>query len=249
MSASTCSRPARRPSRRLVAVTGQDRRSRVPGSSAAARRPRRFGMVARSPRRLDAGRMRRRRRRGAVDEPRWLPTRGPKGSPTRPGRRPKPWNDERRGSERVSSEETVPEGGVAATEDGSIPEGYPIKGNANSMLYHEPGGRYYDVTIAEVFFDTPEHAEAAGYSAPERRKRAEFMGQKINPYGFRLGVTTDWKSRWFSMTASTRTTSPRTGRSARRSCAAWSRRRSPASRSSGPATRSASTSTPLVRAS
>ncbi|MGC8464609.1 MAG: 30S ribosomal protein S3 [Acidimicrobiales bacterium] len=23
------------------------------------------------------------------------------------------------------------------------------------------------------------------------------MGQKINPYGFRLGVTTDWKSRWF----------------------------------------------------
>ena len=24
------------------------------------------------------------------------------------------------------------------------------------------------------------------------------MGQKINPYGFRLGVTTDWKSRWFS---------------------------------------------------
>jgi small subunit ribosomal protein S3 len=24
------------------------------------------------------------------------------------------------------------------------------------------------------------------------------MGQKINPYGFRLGITTDWKSRWFS---------------------------------------------------
>ena len=24
------------------------------------------------------------------------------------------------------------------------------------------------------------------------------MGQKINPYGFRLGVTTDWKSRWFA---------------------------------------------------
>ncbi|MEY4819934.1 MAG: ribosomal protein [Actinomycetota bacterium] len=25
------------------------------------------------------------------------------------------------------------------------------------------------------------------------------MGQKINPYGFRLGITTDWKSRWFSV--------------------------------------------------
>jgi small subunit ribosomal protein S3 len=24
------------------------------------------------------------------------------------------------------------------------------------------------------------------------------MGQKVHPYGFRLGVTTDWKSRWFS---------------------------------------------------
>jgi small subunit ribosomal protein S3 len=24
------------------------------------------------------------------------------------------------------------------------------------------------------------------------------MGHKVNPYGFRLGVTTDWKSRWFS---------------------------------------------------
>ena len=34
------------------------------------------------------------------------------------------------------------------------------------MKYHVPGGRYYDVTIAEVFFDTPEHAEAAGYEAP-----------------------------------------------------------------------------------
>ncbi len=24
------------------------------------------------------------------------------------------------------------------------------------------------------------------------------MGQKVNPYGFRLGITTDWRSRWFS---------------------------------------------------
>jgi small subunit ribosomal protein S3 len=24
------------------------------------------------------------------------------------------------------------------------------------------------------------------------------MGQKVNPYGFRLGITTDWKSRWFA---------------------------------------------------
>jgi small subunit ribosomal protein S3 len=24
------------------------------------------------------------------------------------------------------------------------------------------------------------------------------MGQKVNPYGFRLGITTEWKSRWFN---------------------------------------------------
>jgi len=60
----------------------------------------------------------------------------------------------------------LPEGAVAAPEDGSTPAGYEIKGNASSKKYHVPGGRYYDVTIAEVFFDTAEHAEAAGYEAP-----------------------------------------------------------------------------------
>jgi large subunit ribosomal protein L22 len=61
----------------------------------------------------------------------------------------------------------LPEGAVAAPEDGSVPEGYEIKGNASSMKYHVPGGRYYDVTIGDVFFDTAEHAEAAGYEAPQ----------------------------------------------------------------------------------
>ena len=94
----------------------------------------------------------------------------------------------------------LPEGAVVAPDDGSIPEGYEIKGNANSMKYHVPGGRYYDVTIADVFFDTAEHAQAAGYDAPaaDTEQDDKLMGQKINPYGFRLGVTTDWKSRWFS---------------------------------------------------
>jgi large subunit ribosomal protein L22 len=63
----------------------------------------------------------------------------------------------------------LPEGAVVAPDDGSVPEGYPIKGNANSMKYHEPGTRYYDITIAELFFDTVENAEAAGYEAPAVR--------------------------------------------------------------------------------
>ncbi len=73
--------------------------------------------------------------------------------------------DEHRRSSRSSRGAELPEGAVAAPEDGSIPAGYEIKGNANSMKYHVPGGRYYDITIAEVFFDTAEHAEAAGYEA------------------------------------------------------------------------------------
>jgi len=60
----------------------------------------------------------------------------------------------------------LPTGAVAAPEDGSVPDGFPIKGNTNSMKYHEPDGRYYDITIAELYFDTPESAEAAGYEAP-----------------------------------------------------------------------------------
>ena len=65
-----------------------------------------------------------------------------------------------------TDEVELPAGAVLAPEDGSIPEGYEIKGNTNSMKYHLPGTRYYDITIPELFFDTPENAEAAGYEAP-----------------------------------------------------------------------------------
>jgi large subunit ribosomal protein L17 len=57
-------------------------------------------------------------------------------------------------------------GSHAAPEDGSEPEGFPIKGNADSMLYHTPDSSYYDRTVAEVWFATAEAAEAAGFSLP-----------------------------------------------------------------------------------
>ena len=44
------------------------------------------------------------------------------------------------------------------------PEGYPIKGNADSMKYHQPDGRWYEQTVAEVWFATPEAAEEAGFT-------------------------------------------------------------------------------------
>jgi len=57
-------------------------------------------------------------------------------------------------------------GSHVALEDGSQPEGFPIKGNADSNLYHEPDTEYYDRTVAEVWFATAEEAEAAGFSKP-----------------------------------------------------------------------------------
>jgi F-type H+-transporting ATPase subunit gamma len=56
------------------------------------------------------------------------------------------------------------EGSHAPLPDNSAPAGFTIKGNADSMLYHRPDSRSYSVTIAEVWFDTPERAEAAGFS-------------------------------------------------------------------------------------
>jgi large subunit ribosomal protein L22 len=57
-------------------------------------------------------------------------------------------------------------GSVLADADGKGPETHLIKGNADSMLYHTPDSRYYKVTKAEVWFDTEENAEAAGFSKP-----------------------------------------------------------------------------------
>ena len=58
----------------------------------------------------------------------------------------------------------VPEGAVVANEDGSAPEGYTVKGNADSGKYHEPDGQWYDQTIAEFWFKTAEDAEKAGFT-------------------------------------------------------------------------------------
>ena len=57
-------------------------------------------------------------------------------------------------------------GSHAPHEDDEQPEGFPIKGNADSMLYHLPGSRFYNQTKAEVWFATEADAEAAGFSLP-----------------------------------------------------------------------------------
>lgn len=65
-------------------------------------------------------------------------------------------------------------GSHGPTEDGEAPEGFDIKGNADSMLYHLPGSRYYEATVAEAWFATEAAAKAAGFTkAGSRAKKAD----------------------------------------------------------------------------
>ena len=90
-----------------------------------------------------------------------------------------------RAGARESEAADVEKGAAAATEegpygpqshaplaDGSQPEGFPVKGNADSMLYHVPGSSFYARTEAEVWFASAEAAEAAGFSAPPSQRKA-----------------------------------------------------------------------------
>jgi large subunit ribosomal protein L17 len=56
------------------------------------------------------------------------------------------------------------EGSHAPLDDpATAPDGYPVKGNADSMKFHTPESPYYDRTVAEVWFASAEAAEAAGF--------------------------------------------------------------------------------------
>lgn len=48
------------------------------------------------------------------------------------------------------------------------PTGFSIKGNERSMKYHVPGSGGYERTIAEVWFESEEAAEKAGFTRAQR---------------------------------------------------------------------------------
>ncbi|WP_214402191.1 50S ribosomal protein L17, sunset domain variant [Pseudonocardia lacus] len=78
--------------------------------------------------------------------------------------------------EESAATDTAPygEGSHAPLDDPQeAPAGFPIKGNADSMLYHVPGSSHYGQTVAEVWFASEEAAEAAGFAAPASQKSAE----------------------------------------------------------------------------
>jgi large subunit ribosomal protein L4 len=63
--------------------------------------------------------------------------------------------------------------------DGSQPEGFPVKGNEDSMLYHVPGSSFYARTVAEVWFTDAEAAEAAGFQLPPSQRAEKKAAEQV----------------------------------------------------------------------
>jgi large subunit ribosomal protein L17 len=60
---------------------------------------------------------------------------------------------------------SIPAGAIAGDGSHDCPEGFPIKGNASSNIYHEPESASYSQTIPEFCFASSAEAEAAGFRA------------------------------------------------------------------------------------
>jgi large subunit ribosomal protein L17 len=84
--------------------------------------------------------------------------------------------------EESSSTEDAPygEGSHAPLTDGGQPEGFPVKGNDGSKLYHLPGTSHYDRTVAEVWFASADAAEAAGFALPPSQREDAESGEKAD---------------------------------------------------------------------
>jgi hypothetical protein len=63
------------------------------------------------------------------------------------------------------------EGSAEAVPHQGPPDGFTIKGNAQSMLFHTPESPYYGRTKPEVWFRTEADAERAGFSKYVRKPR------------------------------------------------------------------------------
>ncbi len=60
-----------------------------------------------------------------------------------------------------------------------MPEGFPVKGNDGSKLYHNEESPFYGRTKAEVWFKDDDAAEAAGFSKPESQQKKEAAADEV----------------------------------------------------------------------
>lgn len=61
---------------------------------------------------------------------------------------------------------------VAGDGTDNVPDGFPIKGNASSKIYHPEESPNYSTTIAEIYFANGDVAEAHGYRLPKTLEKA-----------------------------------------------------------------------------
>jgi hypothetical protein len=61
-------------------------------------------------------------------------------------------------------------GSASPGQDGSGPADFAVKGDAATMVYYEEGHADYEQAKADVWFESPAHAEAAGFRAPRRTR-------------------------------------------------------------------------------
>lgn len=67
-------------------------------------------------------------------------------------------------------------GSASPAEDGSGPEGFTVKGNESSKLFHTPDSPNYARTHAAVWFRDEDAARAAGFRHWDRRRRQPDAG-------------------------------------------------------------------------
>lgn len=63
----------------------------------------------------------------------------------------------------VTTRVAVDQTWLPANEDGSAPDGHPVKVKESSGIFHVPGGRFYDRTKPDRCYPTAAAAEADGY--------------------------------------------------------------------------------------
>jgi hypothetical protein len=66
-------------------------------------------------------------------------------------------------TEPVAKSAPAPASRWVTTVNGDCPEGYPVKANDNSGIFHVPGGRFYARTVAERCYANADDAVADGY--------------------------------------------------------------------------------------
>ena len=92
---------------------------------------------------------------------RWPPL-PPRDQPDRPDADPAPTVTAAATDDPVAATSPSPTW-VEPGDDGSTPDGYPVKAKDSSGIYHVPGGRFHERTRPDRCYASAEAAEADGY--------------------------------------------------------------------------------------